>query len=81
VAVRHRAQALLVDPAVATGTSPLDFERPTEGLTGEVERRAELRDLLRDLRELPDDQRPALLLSQAPATCLTPKRRTWWYGR
>jgi RNA polymerase sigma factor (sigma-70 family) len=42
-----------------------DFDIPTEGLTEEVERRAELRDLLRDLRELPDDQRAALLLSQA----------------
>jgi RNA polymerase sigma factor (sigma-70 family) len=42
-----------------------DFDLSTEGLTEEVERRAELRDLLRDLRELPDDQRAALLLSQA----------------
>jgi RNA polymerase sigma factor (sigma-70 family) len=43
----------------------LDFDLPTEALTVQVERRAELRDLLRDLRELPDDQRAALLLSEA----------------
>jgi RNA polymerase sigma factor (sigma-70 family) len=40
-------------------------EPVTAGLAEEVERRAELRDLLRDLRELPDDQRAALLLSEA----------------
>jgi RNA polymerase sigma factor (sigma-70 family) len=38
---------------------------PTAGLAEQVERRAELRDLLRDLRELPEDQRAALLLSEA----------------
>jgi RNA polymerase sigma factor (sigma-70 family) len=43
----------------------LDFDLPTEGLTAQVERRAELRDVLRDLRELPDDQRAALLLAEA----------------
>ena len=37
---------------------------PTESLTAEVERREELRDLLADLRTLPDDQRAALLLSE-----------------
>jgi RNA polymerase sigma factor (sigma-70 family) len=42
-----------------------DFDLPTEGVTEEVERRAELRALLRDLRELPEDQRAALLLTQA----------------
>ena len=40
-------------------------EVPTDGLSDEVERRAELRDLLRDVRELPEDQRAALLLSEA----------------
>jgi len=47
-------------------------ERATEqpeplsaGLVEQVERRAELRDVLRDLRELPEDQRAALLLSEA----------------
>jgi RNA polymerase sigma factor (sigma-70 family) len=43
----------------------LDFDLPTEGLTVQVERRAELRDVLLDLRELPDDQRAALLLAEA----------------
>jgi RNA polymerase sigma factor (sigma-70 family) len=43
----------------------LDFDLPTEGLAEEVERRADLRDLLRDLRELPDEQRAALLLAEA----------------
>jgi RNA polymerase sigma factor (sigma-70 family) len=43
----------------------LDFDLPTEGLAEEVERRADLRDLLRDLRELPEEQRAALLLSEA----------------
>ena len=42
----------------------LDFDLPTEGLSEQVERRAELRDLLRDLLELPEEQRAALLLSQ-----------------
>jgi RNA polymerase sigma factor (sigma-70 family) len=40
-------------------------ERLTAGLAEEVERREELRDLLCDLRELPEDQRAALLLSEA----------------
>jgi RNA polymerase sigma factor (sigma-70 family) len=43
----------------------LDFDLPTEGLAEEVERRADLRDLLRDLRELPEEQRAALLLAEA----------------
>jgi len=40
-------------------------DRLTAGLAEEVERREELRDLLWDLRELPEDQRAALLLSEA----------------
>ena len=40
-------------------------EIPTEGLSDEVERRSELRDLLADVRELPEDQRAALLLAEA----------------
>jgi RNA polymerase sigma factor (sigma-70 family) len=35
------------------------------GLSDEVERRAELRELLRDIAELPEEQREALLLSEA----------------
>jgi RNA polymerase sigma factor (sigma-70 family) len=40
-------------------------EVPTEGLHEQVERRSELRELLSDLRELPDEQRAALLLAEA----------------
>ena len=40
-------------------------ELPTEGLSEQVEQRAELRDLLADVRELPEDQRAALLLAEA----------------
>jgi RNA polymerase sigma factor (sigma-70 family) len=43
----------------------LDFDLPTEGLSEQVQRRAELRDLLRDMLELPEEQRAALLLSEA----------------
>jgi RNA polymerase sigma factor (sigma-70 family) len=39
-------------------------EPATAGLAEQVERRAELRDLLTDLRSLPNDQRAALLLSE-----------------
>jgi RNA polymerase sigma factor (sigma-70 family) len=45
--------------------TPLDFDIPTEGLTEQVERRAELRELLRGLLELTEDQRAALLLIEA----------------
>jgi RNA polymerase sigma factor (sigma-70 family) len=38
---------------------------PTEGLSEQVEQRAELRELLADVRELPEDQRAALLLAEA----------------
>ena len=40
-------------------------ELPTEGLSEQVERRAELRELLADVRELPEEQRAALLLAEA----------------
>ena len=40
-------------------------EVATEGLAEQVERRAELRELLGDLRELPEEQRAALLLAEA----------------
>jgi RNA polymerase sigma factor (sigma-70 family) len=42
-----------------------EVDVPTVGLAEQVERRAELRELLRDLLELPEDQREALLLSEA----------------
>jgi RNA polymerase sigma factor (sigma-70 family) len=40
-------------------------ELPTEGLHEQVARRSELRELLADLRELPEQQRAALLLAEA----------------
>ncbi len=40
-------------------------ELPTDGLSEQVEQRAELRDLLSDVRQLPDEQRAALLLAEA----------------
>lgn len=40
-------------------------EVPTGGLHEQVERRNELRELLADLRELPEEQRAALLLAEA----------------
>jgi RNA polymerase sigma factor (sigma-70 family) len=40
-------------------------EVPTDGLSEQVERRAELRQLLADVRELPEEQRAALLLAEA----------------
>jgi RNA polymerase sigma factor (sigma-70 family) len=40
-------------------------ELPTDGLSEQVERRAELRELLADVRELPEEQRAALLLAEA----------------
>jgi RNA polymerase sigma factor (sigma-70 family) len=41
------------------------FDVATVDVAEKVERRAELHDLLRDLRELPEEQREALLLSEA----------------
>jgi RNA polymerase sigma factor (sigma-70 family) len=40
-------------------------ELPTEGLHEQVARRSELRELLADLRELPEEQRAALVLAEA----------------
>jgi RNA polymerase sigma factor (sigma-70 family) len=42
-------------------------EPVTEGLAAQVQRRQELRDLVLDLRQLPDDQRAALVLSEMDA--------------
>jgi RNA polymerase sigma factor (sigma-70 family) len=44
-----------------------DAEPSTDGLAAEVQRRQDLRDMLRDLRRLPDDQREALVLSELGA--------------
>ncbi len=44
---------------------PLDDVAPaTEGLDSEVQRRQDLRDMLADLRDLPENQRAALVLSE-----------------
>jgi RNA polymerase sigma factor (sigma-70 family) len=42
-------------------------EVPTEGLATQVQRREDLRDLIVDLRRLPDDQRAALVLAELDA--------------
>ena len=44
---------------------PVDREPATAGLAEQVERRAELRELLDDLTQLPPEQRAALLLAEA----------------
>ena len=46
-------------------TAPLESDPATAGLAEQVERRAELRRLLADLRDLPEEQREALLLAEA----------------
>ncbi|MEJ7789142.1 MAG: sigma-70 family RNA polymerase sigma factor [Thermoleophilaceae bacterium] len=43
---------------------PEDLERATAGLDAEVQDRADLRELVADLQDLPEDQRAALLLSE-----------------
>jgi len=59
---RNRCLSLL--RARREATAELE-EIPTDGLHDQVERRVELRELLGDLRELPDEQRAALLLAEA----------------
>jgi RNA polymerase sigma factor (sigma-70 family) len=44
-----------------------DLEPATEGLAAEVQQREDLRELLGDLRRLPDEQRAALVLSELGA--------------
>jgi RNA polymerase sigma factor (sigma-70 family) len=44
-----------------------DVEPAVEGLAAEVQRRADLQDMLRDLARLPDDQRTALVLAEMGA--------------
>jgi RNA polymerase sigma factor (sigma-70 family) len=45
-------------------SEPMEYEPSVEGLAVEVERREHLRDLMRDIARLPEDQRAALLLTQ-----------------
>ena len=59
---RNRCLSLL--RARREATAELE-EIPTDGLHEQVERRAELRELLGDVRELPEEQRAALLLAEA----------------
>jgi RNA polymerase sigma factor (sigma-70 family) len=44
-----------------------ELEVATEGLAEEVQRRSDLKELLGDMRELPDDQRAALVLAEIGA--------------
>jgi RNA polymerase sigma factor (sigma-70 family) len=60
---RNRCVSMLRERRAAPGVA--DAELPsTENLAAAVEQRDELRGLLADLRELPDDQRTALLLAE-----------------
>jgi RNA polymerase sigma factor (sigma-70 family) len=63
---RHRCLSLLrARREVPTATHVLESgSRSGAGLAAEVEERAELRRLLADVRELPDEQRAALLLTE-----------------
>ena len=65
MAVHDRAQPLRVGAPRAGELATEMHELPTQGLSEQVEQRAELRDLLADVRELPEDQRAALLLAEA----------------
>ena len=62
-----RNHCLSVLRARRESTSLDDVEPSVDGLAAEVQRRADLRDLLRDLARLPDDQRAALVLSEVGA--------------
>src|SRR5947207_505822 len=48
-------------------TSIDDVEPSVDGLTAEVQRRQDLREMLADLARLPDEQRAALVLSEVGA--------------
>ncbi|MBA2630363.1 MAG: sigma-70 family RNA polymerase sigma factor [Thermoleophilaceae bacterium] len=59
---RNRCLSLLrARRPVAT---PLDDSVATEGLADEVQRRSDLRELLADVRDLPEEQRAALVLTE-----------------
>ena len=62
-----RSLAIAACPCCARAAStPSELhELPTDGLSEQVEQRAELRELLADVRELPEEQRAALLLAEA----------------
>jgi RNA polymerase sigma factor (sigma-70 family) len=58
---RNRCFSIIRARREVPGEQP---EVATAGLAEQVERRAELRELLADMRELPDEQRAALLLAE-----------------
>ncbi len=66
VALHDRAQPLRVGaPRAPRAGGRARTTLPTDGLSEQVEQRAELRELLADVRELPEEQRAALLLAEA----------------
>ena len=66
LAVRRRPQSLPIDAArPAARTAALDEDSvATAGFAQEVATRADLQELLADVRDLPDEQRAALVLSE-----------------
>jgi RNA polymerase sigma factor (sigma-70 family) len=62
---RNRCSSLLRRRRAHPSSRPLDaLEAPGEPPADKIERREELRDLIRDLQALPEQQREALLLSE-----------------
>lgn len=61
---RNRCLSLLRSRACGVRVGLEAVELRVDGLAAEAERRQELRDLVRDLARLPEEQRAALLLSQ-----------------
>jgi RNA polymerase sigma factor (sigma-70 family) len=61
---RNRCMSLLRARQDLPVGEPAFGDLPSAGLAEQVEQRAELRRLLADLRELPDDQRAALLMAE-----------------
>lgn len=61
---RNRCRSLLRSRRHSSALGADSLEPSTEGLTAAVERRESLRDLLRDIAALPEDQRAALILTQ-----------------
>ena len=63
LALHHRAQPLPVDPARPPRAGGFDDgHAASDGLAADIDRRAELRGLLADLEQLPEEQRAALVL-------------------
>ncbi|HEX2070816.1 MAG TPA: sigma-70 family RNA polymerase sigma factor, partial [Thermoleophilaceae bacterium] len=64
---RNRSLSLLRARRERVVEDPDEVTFPLDGLVAEVERRQELRDLVRDMARLPEQQRAALVLSQLDA--------------